>query len=595
MRPRELTLQGFRSYRERSTFDFRDRHLIGVVGPIGSGKSSLLDAIAFALYGKTPTFERDTRSLIHQLCDVAHVEFVFEVDGQIWRVQRGLRKKGQSGHKLERLSEDAPGADVLESVQLDKPVRERVEQLLGMGFDAFRRSVLLAQNRFAEFLRASDGQRNDVLKGVFGYERFDDAQTAAKDRARDAEGELALLELEGGRLRQAEEERGEATEKAEAAAARHALLDAASSRVAAHDEARTAAQGAVAEAGQRIEALRGLAATLPPADELAAVIRVAEEGGVELERLQAREADAAAAAGAAEAEHAEIAERVGDRASFTAFAELVARLGHQAEESARAAAEAERAAAKADELTADAGKASAAAEAADELVATAEAALTEAADRAAQADAALHEARHAEMARELRRHLQAGEPCPVCAQVIVEPPRAAPAAKVATAEKTLARARRAKAEARAATELAGQRAAIAAERAAAALSAAEQAGRAVDEAAYRARAADAALAVTRSELVDRLGDGDPRMLLQAREAELEAAESHLRDAAKQLTEARAELDEARRTGLEATRALAALATKAATAWGALGEPHDIATDAAGVRLAYLELGDALIA
>ncbi len=57
-----------------------------------------------------------------------------------------------------------------------------------MGFDAFRRSVLLAQNRFAEFLRASDGQRNDVLKGVFGYERFEAAQAAAKDHARDADG-----------------------------------------------------------------------------------------------------------------------------------------------------------------------------------------------------------------------------------------------------------------------------------------------------------------------------------------------------------------------------------------------------------------------
>ncbi len=595
MRPRELTLQGFRSYRERSTFDLRDRRLIGVVGPIGSGKSSLLDAIAFALYGKTPTFERDTRSLIHQLCDVAHVEFTFEVDGQIWRVQRGLRRKGQSGHKLERLSEDAPDADVLESVQLDRPVRERVEQLLGMGFDAFRRSVLLAQNRFAEFLRASDGQRNDVLKGVFGYERFDAAQTAAKDRARDAEGELAVLELEGDRLRRAGEERDAAVEAAERASERHARLDAAASKVEGHVAARTAAQRAAAEAGQRIDALRELTASLPPADELATVVRVAEEGGLELERLQAREAEAAEAAAAAEAELSQIAERVGDRASFTAFAELVARLDHEAVEAARAAAEAARAASTKDGLTAAAREAAIAAAAARELVATTEAALAEASEHTAQADAALHEARHAEMARELRRHLQAGAPCPVCTQVVVAPPRAAATAKVATAEKTLTRARRVEAEARAGVEEAGRRAAIATERTASASSAAAQAEQPFVEASDRARAAEAALAVTRSELVDRLGEGDPRELLLAREAELEAAESHLRDAARQLTEARAELDAERRTGLEAARALATLATKVAAAWGSLGEPHDMAPDAAGVRLAFVELGDAVIA
>ena len=58
MRPRELTLEGFRSYRDVATFDWRDRRLVGIVGPIGAGKSSILDAIAFALYGKTPASRR---------------------------------------------------------------------------------------------------------------------------------------------------------------------------------------------------------------------------------------------------------------------------------------------------------------------------------------------------------------------------------------------------------------------------------------------------------------------------------------------------------------------------------------------------------
>src|SRR5439155_770394 len=199
MRPRELTLQGFRSYRGRTTFDLRDRRLVGVVGPIGAGKSTILDAVVFALYGKTPSFERDTRSLIHQLEDGCHVELVFEVDGQVWRAQRALRRKGQSQHRLERLAKDAEDAEVLETVLQERPVRQRVERLLGMTFDAFCRSVLLAQNRFAEFLKATPTDRNAVLKGVFGYERFDAALAAAKDRVRGAEPELeGISERVGG-------------------------------------------------------------------------------------------------------------------------------------------------------------------------------------------------------------------------------------------------------------------------------------------------------------------------------------------------------------------------------------------------------------
>ena len=91
MRPRELTLRGFRSYRDEVTFDFRGRHLVGIVGPIGAGKSSILDGVAFALFGKTPRVQRDTKSLIHQLSDSAHVQLTFDVDGQMWQVTRALQ------------------------------------------------------------------------------------------------------------------------------------------------------------------------------------------------------------------------------------------------------------------------------------------------------------------------------------------------------------------------------------------------------------------------------------------------------------------------------------------------------------------------
>ncbi len=164
MRPLELTLEGFRSYRGPVTFDLRGRRLLGIVGPIGAGKSSILDAVAFALYGKTPGIAQNTKSLIHQLCDQAHVALTFEVDGQVWKAVRAPKRKGQSGHQLFHLASDEPGAETLETVTQEGQVNARVEQLLGMDFATFCRSVLLAQNRFSEFLKATPTERDKVLE-----------------------------------------------------------------------------------------------------------------------------------------------------------------------------------------------------------------------------------------------------------------------------------------------------------------------------------------------------------------------------------------------------------------------------------------------
>src|ERR1700693_4402248 len=187
MRPLELKLQGFRWYRDTVVFDWRGRRLGGIVGPIGSGKSTILDAVSFALYGKTPSIGGETRSLINQSSDQCHVELRFEVEGQIWRATRALRRRGQAGHTLALLGSDEAEPEVLETVTGERAVNDRVAQLLGMDFSAFCRSVLLAQNRFSEFLHATPTERDRVLKSVFGYDRLGAAHDVAKSRLRSGE------------------------------------------------------------------------------------------------------------------------------------------------------------------------------------------------------------------------------------------------------------------------------------------------------------------------------------------------------------------------------------------------------------------------
>jgi len=103
------------------------------------------------------------------------VKLRFLVGDEIWEVVRSLRRKGQAQHALYRLASDGittgideagddERAEIVEKITMDGPVTERIEELLGLDYDAFGRSVMLAQNRFSEFLSAGPTQRDVVLK-----------------------------------------------------------------------------------------------------------------------------------------------------------------------------------------------------------------------------------------------------------------------------------------------------------------------------------------------------------------------------------------------------------------------------------------------
>src|SRR4051812_39238268 len=583
MRPRELTMRGFRSYRDDVTFDLRDRRLVGVVGPIGSGKSTILDAIAFALFGKTPRVQRDTRSLINQLADAAHVQLTFEVDGDVWRVTRVLKRKGQGQVQLVRLAADEPEAAHEEVVLLERPVRDRIERLLGMDFDTFGRSVLLAQNRFAEFLLASDAPRNAVLKGVFGYERFDAALTATRDRVVRAETTVAMLDADSARLLQARAELDAARSAAGETAARREALAALRPTIEELD-AELVAAGERARRAERDLALVQKVATGVPDDEAVAEVLLA---------ASVAESDVAAATGAAETASRErkdadaardvAADRIGD---LRAFADLVAQMHVQAS----AVQAGTTAFAKATDALKDAEqvvtRTAIARDVAMETAHDAATALAEAAEALAAADEAVHAARHAEMATALRRTLVAGEPCPVCAQPVKTKPRAGAAAAIKGAERAHAAAVARRDKAAKAHERATALAAEAAAHAVAALADRERAAASVDEAETAVTTAEAALATTQSALVDQLGEGDPAALLDERQAELREAEAAAREAADRERAVRDALDAARRTAAEATARAATVRERLAAAWGALGEEpldEDLEKAAAQIR------------
>jgi len=582
MRPRELTMRGFRSYRDEVTFDLRDRRLVGVVGPIGSGKSTILDAIAFALFGKTPRVQRETRTLINQLADAAHVQLTFEVDGDVWQVTRVLKRKGQGQVQLVRLATDDPEASHEEVVVLERPVRDRIERLLGMDFDTFGRSVLLAQNRFAEFLLASDAPRNAVLKGVFGYERFDAALAATRDRVVRAETTVAMLDEDGARLLQARAELDAARAAAGEAAARRDVLAAVRPTIEELDAEAAAAADRARRAERDLALVEKVAAGVPGDAAVAEVLAAASvaDGDVgtatevsETATTDRQDADAARDAAA---------DRIGD---LRAFADLVAQMHAQA----AAVTAATTMFGKATDAVKDADqvvtRTTTERETADVASGEAATALAEATDALSAAEEALHAARHAEMATALRRTLVAGEPCPVCAQPVKTKPRAGAAASIRGAERARTTAAARVEKASKTQERANAAAAKAAANAATSLAGRDRAAAALEEAEEAARTAEATLAATQSALVDQLGEGDPAALLDQRQAELRDADAAARAAAERERAARDALDTARRAAADATARVAAVRERLAAAWGALGEEApDAALDDAAARI-----------
>jgi len=194
MRPVRLDMDGFASFRDKTVLDFTDADFFALVGATGAGKSTVIDAITFALYGTVPRWN-DQRVITPALAPTATrgvVRLIFDADGQRYAVAREARRSGgktsrvsMHASRLERLHDpgDLDGeGDVLAA---ESEVTKAVESLLGLSYDHFTTCVALPQGKFAEFLHATPGDRQDILSSLLGYQLYDELQSRANSRARD--------------------------------------------------------------------------------------------------------------------------------------------------------------------------------------------------------------------------------------------------------------------------------------------------------------------------------------------------------------------------------------------------------------------------
>lgn len=193
MRPLKLRMRGFAAFREDTEVNFEDVELAALVGSTGSGKSTIIDGITFALFGSVARYDNASLvgPVINQLATEARVSLDFEVGGDRYAAVRVVRRTPNGATTREARLEH--GDEILAGQA--REMGPQVERLLGLDFDRFTKTVVLPQGRFARFLHDEPRKRQELLRHLLDLGVYTRMGEAARRRA--SEAQVRLDELEG--------------------------------------------------------------------------------------------------------------------------------------------------------------------------------------------------------------------------------------------------------------------------------------------------------------------------------------------------------------------------------------------------------------
>jgi len=189
MQLKKLTLQAFGPFKDKVVIDFEnkkiDKGLLLISGDTGAGKTTIFDAICYALYGQTSGETRTANSLRSDWAspDIdTYVDLEFYYKNKMYEVRRSpeysRRKKNGEGE-----TKQAPSAEIdIDGRVVTKvtDVTKEIEQLIGLDYKQFRQVAMLSQGEFTKFLLASSDEKTTIFRKIFGTEFYDLLQNKLK-------------------------------------------------------------------------------------------------------------------------------------------------------------------------------------------------------------------------------------------------------------------------------------------------------------------------------------------------------------------------------------------------------------------------------
>lgn len=186
---------------------FTNEGLFAITGATGAGKSSILDAISLALYGKTPRVDvtGSENAVMTRGEKDCYAEIVFEVAGKKWKSSwKQERAKTGTLRAVERAIADENNTIVADKISIkgdkkninEKTVNEKIVEILGLTFEQFTKVIMLAQGSFTAFLNASSEEKGKLLEQITGTEIYAEISKKVFERNKSEKEKLDKISLE---------------------------------------------------------------------------------------------------------------------------------------------------------------------------------------------------------------------------------------------------------------------------------------------------------------------------------------------------------------------------------------------------------------
>ncbi|HYI98486.1 MAG TPA: SMC family ATPase [Thermoleophilaceae bacterium] len=209
MIPCSVELTDFLSHRcadEPIVFDFDGAVLWSVSGDNGAGKSAIFDAITWTLFNEHRGGSQDAKRLISHGADMCRAAFTFALDGERYRVERSLRRRGASRRSAARWDAESQTWQEIPDTTNERGFARWRDEALGLSFAAFTQSVLLLQGDSDRLIRAGSRERFEILSQLVGLSAYRALEDLARERASEARGRKGGLRQELERLSPVEED-----------------------------------------------------------------------------------------------------------------------------------------------------------------------------------------------------------------------------------------------------------------------------------------------------------------------------------------------------------------------------------------------------